>query len=273
MIMRLFKEIHCAKCGRKTNLLFRTKLADENYLCSECTSMIPEYMLDSLQKRYTLEYYNGLIEYIYYSNKALRPIFQETHSYYNIHIDVEHGLFYMGKSVNDNTVFLRMRYVDDYTFKFTAEEIKEGTFGDKVTGKILFRIQMGHPIFYHEAVLDCNVKVKAKQAFFGTEYRYENPKGMDEFMMLFESARLDDLRAYQKSLEDEWYDSEEETTELKQAMSLFMIDNLSDTTLESLRAQRNRLIKTFHPDATSDSDTKYAQKINAAYEILKQNIE
>lgn len=270
--MGLFKEIHCAKCGKKTNMLFRTKLTDGSYLCSDCTSMIPDYMMDSVRKCYSFEGYKSLIDYIDYSNEVLRYVFEETHAYYNIHIDTEHGLFYIGKSVNANTVFLRMRYIDDYNLTFSAEEIKEGTFGDKIAGKILFRIQMGHPIFYHEEILDYSARVKAKKAFFGTEYRYENPKGMDEFLLFLEAAIVADLEVYRASLEDE-YDVAEETTELRQAMDMFLIDNLSELTLESLKAQRNRLIKIFHPDATSDSDTKYAQKINSAYEILKEYVE
>ena len=272
--MALFKEIYCARCGKKTNMLFRTKLADGNYLCSDCTSMIPDYMMHSVRTSpcYTLDGYKNLVEYINFSNLVLRSLFQETHAYYNIHLDVDHGLFYIGKSINDNTVFLRMRYIDDYNLTFSAEEIKEGTFGDKITGKVLFRIQMGHPIFYHEEVLDYNSRVKAKKAFFGTEYRYENPKGMDEFLLFFEAAIVADLEAYQASLEDE-YGGAEETTELQQAMSLFMIDDLSTVTFESIKEQRNRLIKTFHPDTTSDSNTKYAQKINSAYDILKQYLE
>lgn len=270
--MGLFKDIYCAKCGKKTRLLTRTRLADDNYLCSDCTSMIPDYMLDSVRKSYSYQSYNSLLEYIDFSHKVLRPIFQTTHSYYNIHIDVDHGLFYIGRSLNDSTVLLRMRYIDDYALTFTAEELKEGTFGDKVTGRILFRLQMGHPVFYYETILDNYTSVKAKKAFFGTEYRYENPKGMDDFLLLFEAAMVEDLKSYKESLEDEVYgDAElEETTELQQAMSLFMIDDLSAVTLADLKAQRNRLIKTFHPDATSDGDTKYAQKINQAYEVLKQ---
>lgn len=271
----LFKDIYCANCGNKTHLLTRTRLADDNYLCSDCTLLIPDYMLDSVRKSYSFQSYKNIKEYVVFSHKAMRPIFQETHSYYNIHIDVDHGLFYIGRSLNDNTVFLRMRYIDDYALTFTAEELKEGTFGDKITGRILFRIQMGHPVFYYETILDNYSRVKAKKAFFGTEYRYENPKGMDEFILLFESAMVEDLKIYKESLEDEVYGiaEAEDTAELQQAMSLFMIDDLSAVTLADLKAQRNRLIKTFHPDATNDSDTRYAQKINQAYEVLKQHVE
>ena len=277
--MGLLKDVYCAKCGKKTRLLTRMRLVDDNYLCSACTSIIPDYMLDSIRKSYSFEHYTNLTEYIDYSNKVLRHVFEETHSYYNIHIDTEHGLFYIGRSVNENTIFLRMRYVDDYKLTFTAEEIKEGSFGDKITGKILFRIQMGHPVFCHEAVLDNNARVKAKKAFFGTEYRYENPKGMDDFLLFFNSAYLSDLEAYHDSLLEEYDDYDdtfEETSgvdaELRQAMALFMIDDLSSVSLSDLKEQRNRLIKTFHPDKTGNDDTKYAQKINNAYDILKQHV-
>lgn len=42
-------------------------------------------------------------------------------------------------------------------------------------------------------------------------------------------------------------------------------------TLEELKKQRNRLMKTFHPDEDDAEITKYAQKINHAFEILKSH--
>ena len=38
------------------------------------------------------------------------------------------------------------------------------------------------------------------------------------------------------------------------------------------KKQRNRLIKMFRLDAGNASDAKYAQKINAAYEIIKKSL-
>ena len=60
--------------------------------------------------------------------------------------------------------------------------------------------------------------------------------------------------------------------ELKKAKVLFMTDDMDDISLEDVKKQRNRLIKMFHPDAGNVLDTKYAQKINAAYEIIKKSI-
>ncbi len=55
-------------------------------------------------------------------------------------------------------------------------------------------------------------------------------------------------------------------------MALFMLDSLDNVTLEEIKGYRNRMIKTFHPDKGSAEDTKYAQKINKAYELLKQHL-
>ena len=62
------------------------------------------------------------------------------------------------------------------------------------------------------------------------------------------------------------------TSELQKAMLVFLIDDLKDVTLDNLKEQRNRLMKMYHPDAIPDIDPKYAQKINSAYEVLKNHL-
>lgn len=54
------------------------------------------------------------------------------------------------------------------------------------------------------------------------------------------------------------------------ALNLFMLDE--GYTMDELKKQRNRLLKSFHPDESSEETKKYAQKINSAYEILKRNL-
>lgn len=51
-----------------------------------------------------------------------------------------------------------------------------------------------------------------------------------------------------------------------------MLEDVENLTLEQVKKQRNRLIRMYHPDTGSDADTKFAQKINNAYEILKNSI-
>lgn len=48
--MSLLKEIYCADCGAKTNLFFRTKLSDKNYICSKCMKIVPSYMKKTVKK-------------------------------------------------------------------------------------------------------------------------------------------------------------------------------------------------------------------------------
>ena len=271
MIMGIFKNVYCSECGKKTKLLFRTKLTDGNCLCSDCTSAIPSYMRESLALTYSLEDYRALISHIEESKRELRPIFQETHHYYSIHIDTIHNLFYIGDRIDDQTVFHRFRYISNYKFAFHAEEFKEGTFGDKVRGKILFNILMDIPYFHYEEILARNVKVKAKKTFFGSEVQYEDPRDLQEFLAFFDMAFNADKEDFY-SIYDSFGESASNTSELQQAMALFMIDDLSDVTINELKEQRNKLIMIFHPDKSPRNDEKYARKINAAYEVLKQNL-
>lgn len=270
--MGLFKDIYCADCGKKTNLILRTRLTDGNYLCSTCTARIPKFMLESFYEHYDLENYYSLKQYINYSDTSLRPMFKETNKFHDIHLDAHNRLFYLGYDINEKTVFFHLYCIDDYDITFSAEEFKEGMLGDKVKGKVLFRITNDYPAFHYETVLDYGAQAKAKKVFFGTEVKYENPGGMDDFLLFFQTAYLEDLRILCDSLSDD-EDENETDNQLQCAMSLFMIDDLKDCTLEQLKAQRNRLIKTFHPDKSSDNDTKYAQKINAAYEVLKKHLD
>lgn len=267
--MGIFKEIYCAICGKKTSLLTRLKLTDGNYVCSECQTKLPSYMYDSVSNHYTLEDYKSFLEYSHYSSTVLRPMFHETQHYHTLHIDTENHLFYIGYGIDDDTLILHFHNIDDFDLLFSAEKFKEGIIGDKVQGKVLFKIKMQQPYFYHEKILDYAAKAKAEKKFFGNKVEYENPKGMDDFLLYFHAALA--------SCQDENYYEDEPTVgtspcsdELHQAMTLFMIDDLNDITLSDLKEQRNRLMKTFHPDKASDDDTKYAQKINSAYDILNQ---
>ena len=271
--MGIFKEIHCAHCGQKTSLLARMKLHDGNYLCSTCAAKIPSFMKESVKAHYDLSDYRTFLEYIEYSNRELRPRFHETHYYYSIHIDTENKLFYLGYELNEKTVFFSFHSIEDFDLIFKAEVLKEGVLGDKVKGELLLILKLDFPYFYHEEILDYSAKAKAKKKLLSNTVEYDNPKGMNEFLLFFQTA-------WKASLEEAYAQEQRERTssnattsgELQQAMALFMIDRMEDLTLDRIRAQRNRLIKAFHPDKGSSNDTAYAQKINNAYEFLQQYV-
>ena len=271
--MGVFKEIHCAYCGQKTSFLARMKLHDGNYLCSTCAAKIPSFMKESVKARYDLDDYRTFLDYIEYSNCELRPRFHETHCYYSIHIDTENKLFYLGYDMNEKTVFFNFHSIEDFDLIFKAEELKEGMLGDKVKGELLLILKLDFPYFYHEEILDYSAKAKAKKKLLSNTVEYDNPKGMNEFLLFFQTAWRASLEeAYAQAEQANSTGESQIASELQQAMALFMIDRMEDLTLDRIRAQRNRLIKAFHPDKGSSDDTAYAQKINNAYEFLQQYV-
>lgn len=281
--MGLFKDIYCTKCGKKTKMLTRMKLDDGSYLCWECQNKVPSFMWKTMADRYSFEDYEALLDYIDYSQRELKPIFRETHYYYSIHMDAENKLFYIGHVIDKTTPFFHMYNVEDFDLIFRVEEFKEGMTGNKVSGKVLLQVKVSTPYFYHEEILDRSAKAKAKKKLLSGNVEYENPKGMDDFTMHFVNAWKKSLEEYiyenEKYVDnDDYYSGQTNTSqaapsELQQAMALFMLDSLDDMTQESLKAHRNRMIKAFHPDKSGAADTRYAQKINAAYEVLKKYLE
>lgn len=276
--MGLFDAKFCVECGAKTNVLSRYHLADDNYLCSKCGKIIPDCMHSTFIQKYTYEDYRDFKDYMEYSNKCLRPQFMETAKYYTIHIDQSHRIFYLGNRIDEDTIFFHFHSVSLFDLIFVAGELKEGLLGDKVEGKILFQIEVEDPYFYYQEKLDQYVKAKAKKKLFGNQYTYENPDGMDDFVAIFKHTWNQSLDEYEETYQsnyrnDLWETSAVDTTELQQAMALFMLDSLENVTLADVRAHRNRMIKAFHPDKGSVEDTKYAQRINHAYEILKAHLE
>lgn len=277
--MGLF-DMYCPACGKKLGYFLRYRLADGEIICDECHDLVPQHMRGSVFGRYTIDDFIKFKEYVDYSKEHFRPIFRETNSYYTIHLDVPHRLFYIGQNVDCRTVFFRLRNVEQFDLVFNAKDYRSGLLGEKVNGDILMQLEVDEPYFYYEDKLRCGIEVKAKKQLFGSKVVYDNPEGMAEFYTLFLQAVNASLEEYRDELlgeDDESGCTDDSYTaappELQQAMALFMLDSLEDVTLADVRALRNRMIKTFHPDKGSADDTKYAQRINNAYEVLKEYLE
>lgn len=272
--MGLFKEIKCTKCNNICKMLTRTKLKDGNYLCWNCTKRIPEYMMDSIRNSYSLDDYEQLLSYIEYSDSTLNAIFTETQCYCDIHLDSEHGLLFIGNPYSDTKIIWELHRIESFELVFSPEKYKEGMLSDAVTGKILFQIKVRYPYFYHEKIVKNGVKAKAKTTFFKTKVEYENPKGMDEFLLYFRMAYERSILVEEtKRTEQAEFGKPVENNELQQAMAVFMLDGLASVTIQDLQNQRKRLLKVFHPDNGGEEDNKYAQKINNAYEVIKKYLE
>lgn len=278
--MGLFNEIKCVHCGKKTGLMTRTKLDDGQYICSKCSTGVPISVLSKLNECD----YAGFIrvkEYVEYSDNELSKVFKKTHSFHGIHIDTEHKLFYLDR--DHPRIYYKFEEIEDFGMTFSADEVKDGFLSTKVNGNIYYELKLGFPGAYVEEALVKNVKAnaKVKKGLVKSTVVYDNPKGMDEFLVYFNNAwksAIDEKidRVFREEREEareqarrEVYGEANLFSEVQAAITLFMFDSLDDLTLEKLDKQRKRLLKTFHPDEGLGDDTGFAQKINAAYDVLK----
>ena len=186
--MGFLKNVRCSECGQKTQRSLYTKLADGSRLCPACMEMVPAYMKDSLGAVYDMEDFDDLMAYIDYSNRFLRPMFHETHSYYDLHLDAESGLFYIGGDIDERTVFLCLRAVTEYQLGFSTKPRKKVDVNHCLPGCILFCLKMECPAFWYATTLDDHAKVKIKESSSASCVAYGNPNGMDEFLKNFDAA-------------------------------------------------------------------------------------
>lgn len=273
--MGLFKEVSCENCSNRTHILSRKKLTDGKYICSKCLNKLPYYLRGH---NFTFETFQEALELIEFNRVLYGKDFKETRSYYSIHIDTQNYLFYLsdkifGNPIDETTLFLRFQDIDEFDLIFSPDTYKEGTFADKIKGNVLMRLRMNDPEFYYEETVAYGVYAKVKKNLFSSKTTISEPSDLTDFLTFFNAARMAAPGADEE--EDTYYEDndseyEQAAVELAQAKALFMIDDLSKITIDELKAQRNRLMKTFHPDASASTDTKYAQKINDAFEILKQ---
>lgn len=263
--MELFKDICCSDCGKKAGLLTRTKLADGKYLCYDCTVGIPSYIMDDLSRCYKFWNYKALKNYMQYSNKTLKSKFRETTSYGDFHIDEDNKLFYIGSSFLDEPLYFEFKNISSFNMDYKAETFKEGILEDKVLGRVVVDLVMMVPNLTYNKILAKDVKAKADTNFLGTKVTYEYPREMEEFLARF-------ITAWNEASDKAQQEHTQETVkmnELEKAKVLFMLDDVDNITIEDLKQQRNRLIKIFHSGTGNTANTKYVEKINNAYEIIK----
>ena len=224
--------------------------------------------MECVSKYYDFEDYEAFKRYIQYSNETLKPKFNETTSYEKLHIDENNKLFYISSGFFGEPLYMEFINLSFFDMDYQAETVKEGLIGDKVVGRVIVDLRMAVPDYSYIKVLAKDVKAKAKTNFLGTKVTYEYPKKMEEFLIRFMTAWNEALEEVQQDCTQ----NEVNMNELEKAKVLFMLDDIGDVSFEDIKEQRNRLIRMFHPDAGNDSDTKYAQKINKVYEILKNAI-
>ncbi len=250
------KDVYCANCGTRTGAITRVWLLDDKCLCVNCQNALPTYF----QRHYgslSFETYSVLFSYMSGESKELGKQFKKKHTFLDLQLDAVNGILRY-KTSNAKPLYVKLENISDFYLEYHPQ------LGQNGTSSITMTLECIKPyILIHEDLL-----------LTGSEY------DCNQFMNYYYSIR--EMREGQRyvhgdqgNYKSEYKSSANNNTEdaqLQKALAMFMFDSINDVTAEKLKTQRNRLIKSFHPDANSDEDTRYAQKINEAYELLHKYV-
>lgn len=232
-------------------------------LCKECADKIHPQILDFAKKNWS---YNDYTDYLSWdeATKEERSQFSPDAKYgYELAVDTERGLFSIGTGKKGGLVF-RFADLTDYELNFKAEEVKEGLLGDKVKGNEYVTVDLAYPRVYIEEVINYGVKLSLrKKGFLSSKYEYEFSNGFSEIIRAFSICVAIEIAKREGDYKEETMN----IGEVEKALALFMFDSMDEVTQDSLKKQRNALIKAFHPD-NAEQNEAYSQKINAAYDLL-----
>ena len=265
------KEAECKHCGKllKGTEQYIVGLTEEAFpLCEDCFKLI-----DLRVKKCGISEWNysDYVDYLKWEeeSKEERSKFNPNYeygSYPKLRIDTERGLFSLSTTGWNDLVF-RFEDVADYDINFKPKEVKDGVFSTKVSGSEYISIELNRPYLKISETLGYGEYSARKRGIVNKKYEYE-----------LSGKFLDIIRAFAFGMyiahdmeEDEIEIDVQNINEIDRALALFMFDSMEEVTEETLKLQRNALIKAFHPD-NNDNNDAYSQKINAAYELLSKMI-
>ena len=183
--MALFKEINCVHCGKKAGMMSRTKLMYDDYVCGKCTSGIPAEVIANLHE--CDEDFANIRNFFDVENKQREKLFKETKKFKSLHLDEVNQLLYMDHI--RPKMYIHMDDVEDFDLRYIPDTVKEGFLSDKVTGDIHLNFKMTLPPFARNEIIAKDVKSTGEiKGLIKKKLDYNNPKGMDEFVMAFELA-------------------------------------------------------------------------------------
>lgn len=265
------KPAQCEHCGKMLKGTEQRIFGKSQFvLCDDCAAKIPIEV--SFYGTSNWEY-SDYVDYLKWEEetKEERAQFKPDYSYGNktkLLVDTEHGLFSIKDGTSDAMVY-RFADLNDYELNFRPEEVKEGLLGDKITGTEYVVVDLNRPKVYIEEFIKTGVRLKAKKkGFIKTKYEYELTEEFLDIIRAFTICIYIEIEKRHGSNQAQAAD----INEIEKALALFMFDSMDEVTKDSLKRQRNALIKAFHPDNDADNDS-YSQKINAAYELLDGLVE
>ncbi len=271
LVMGLFSRpvYNCAHCGKQVKekdafVLGWKRQQGECVLCTECFGKMRSAAITDFASEYWS--YEDYLDYLkWYTDTANeRDAFTPTYSYNYILLDTVHGTF----SINGNAeVVFRLPDLERVEFSYQIIEAKEGLIKQYAYVETYMSFTLRHPRLNSRATMNPFLKVPIKSNGNKGEKVLVFPPEYDSFAQTFMAA-----------VQDFAYSEEQKSTSITQtandiqmALALFMFDSMEEVTIESLRKQRNTLIKAFHPDNAEENES-YSKKINAAYETLLSHV-
>ena len=268
----------CRQCGKKikgTEQIVFGSGDSRFYVCKECANKVHRQILKYAKENWSFAEFNDYIAWEE-ETKEQRAQFKPTNEYGyedSLMVDTEHGLFTIGKSKllkvnNEPGLVFRFEDLSDYDLNFKPEEVKEKLFRDKVRGIEYVMVELRRPAVLLEGHLNSGAEYSLKKkGLLSSKYEYALSKDFLGIIEAFTISLYIELAKQSGSASDENQDYDE----IQKALALFMFDSMADVTEDNLKKQRNSLIKAFHPDGGEDNEA-YAQKINAAYDLLSSLI-
>lgn len=255
------EDIYCANCGVRTGAITRESILGGKCLCTGCQNAIPTLYRKRLSDISIYEY-TELRKYLSEESLKLSKIFKKSHNFSYLQLDVDNGILrYQYKKTP--AIYISVDNISDFDLSFYGEpETPEAPEAREKAGKVGIELAIIEPRIFVCDILDDFCYEKTMLDFY-KNYQFSTYQS-NARRRTGESRTKD----YESSSESVPESPSPSNPELQKAMSLFMFDSLSEVTQENLKKQRNRLIKSFHPDTNSDEDNKYAQKINEAYSLL-----
>lgn len=273
------KKGECRHCGKKLKGTEQTVIgAGENefILCSDCASKIHKQILDAAgDEEWTYQDYLDCLAW-YDETAEERARFKPDASYEGgtawagentLEIDTENLLFRVGTKKQPREVF-RFADIVNYKLEFVPEKVDTSFLGNQVNGKEFIRFELIQPRVTIERTLKVATYDLKKKGIFNPDYKYKLPEEFNNIIIRFLLCVMFCAALRQAAQNGGARQEESRAAETDKALALFMFDSIADVTEESLKRQRDVLIKAFHPD-NGEENTAYAQKINAAYVILK----
>ena len=257
----------CSCCGKQLKgnkqIICNNEDKSEKFVvCKDCFDKIPGSLT------YNFQYKWGKDCFVNYCNwfdgfEEQRKIFRPTLECGTLKIDVENKLFSVGEAIPQKAIY-SFNSVFTHDFSCDVDEKKAKQIGRKHTDLYINMFYfLGNPCINDNICIKVTTCSVEKSGFLNKKRNYEFEHGEGYVLQMFSALVYEAQHKNDKNVV--------ELDELQKALALFMFDSLSDLTAEDIKAQRNTLIKAFHPDNV-DSDASYSQKINEAYEVLMKAV-